>query len=129
MVDRIPVETIEGEDESKLEKSGHQIELSPQIYFIRRKRNRKIMVAQIGTGEPARSKLQLPYIMANGSAHLSYFLIFLSSYENISVATLLFSRISHPYKKFQLLNPDHLIICHDGDKEEKFEKSLEERRI
>ena len=51
MVDRIPVETIEGEDESKLEKSGHQIELSPQIYFIRRKRNRKIMVAQIGTGE------------------------------------------------------------------------------
>ena len=87
------------------------------------------MVAQIGTGEPARSKLQLPYIMANGSAHLSYFLIFLSSYENISVATLLFSRISHPYKKFQLLNPDHLIICHDGDKEEKFEKSLEERRI
>ena len=110
MVDRIPVETIEGEDESKLEKSGHQIELSPQIYFIRRKRNRKIMVAQIGTGEPARSKLQFPYIMANGSAHLSYFLIFLSSYENISVATLLFSRISHPYKKFQLLNPDHLII-------------------
>ena len=50
MVDRIPVETIEGEDESKLEKSGHQIELSPQIYFIRRKRNRKIIGAQIGTG-------------------------------------------------------------------------------
>ena len=58
--------------ESKLEKRN-RLSSPPQIYFIRRKRNRKIMVAQIGTG----GKLQFPYIMANGSAHLSYFLIFL----------------------------------------------------
>ena len=71
MGDRIPVETMEAR--IKIRKKRNRLSSPPQIYFIRRKRNRKIMVAQIGTG----GKLQFPYIMANGSAHLSYFLIFL----------------------------------------------------
>ena len=70
------------------------------------------MVAQIGTG----GKLQFPYIMANGSAHLSYFLIFLWRYENISVSPLLFSRISHPAVKMMValttLSYDNEVLGH-----------------
>ena len=40
--------------------------------------------------------MHLPYIMANGSPHPSYFPIFLHSRENVSFSALSFARISQP---------------------------------